>query len=200
MLEADRGGFASRAGGNWLAGVSLDWQVWKENENRARVAAARYAEERAAALRRRAESAVHLRVRQAHAEWQSARERVAVGAAAVEEAEESRRILQNRYENGLVTATGIIRGQTSLMAARWTRRPAFSQRTRRRCNDKIFKVACGRAIRLSAWRVWLARARGARIDAASRAARCSDRDAGAGASTVMGGRELLELVEGIVKL
>ena len=125
VLEADRGRFASRAGGNWLAGVALDWQVWKGNENRARIAAARHAEDRALASRRRTESAVNLRVRQAHADWNAARERIAVGEAAVAEAEESYRIQRNRYENGLVNVTELIRGQTAVLATQFRRLAAL---------------------------------------------------------------------------
>ena len=125
MAEADRGQFASQAGGNWLAGVSLQWQVWKGAENRARVAAARYGEDRAEALFRRARSGIQLRVRQAHSEWKAARARVGVVEAAVSEAEESHRIIQNRYDNGLVDVTELIRGQTALMAAAFRRLAAL---------------------------------------------------------------------------
>lgn len=125
MIEADRGRFASQAGGNWLAGVSLEWQVWKGSENRARVAAARYAADRTEALRRRVESAVQLRVRQAYSEWNAARARVGVAEAAVSEAEESHRIIQNRYDNGLADVTELIRGETASMATSFRRLAAL---------------------------------------------------------------------------
>ena len=125
MAEADRGRFASQAGGNWLAGVSLQWQVWKGSENRARVAAARYAEDRAEAQRRRIESGVQLRVRRAYSEWKAAGARVTVAEAAVSEAQESHRIIQNRYDNGLADVTELIRGQTASMSTSFRRLAAL---------------------------------------------------------------------------
>jgi outer membrane protein TolC len=68
---------------------------------------------------------VNLRVRQAHADWNAARERIAVGEAAVAEAEESYRIQRNRYENGLVNVTELIRGQTAVLATQFRRLAAL---------------------------------------------------------------------------
>ncbi len=125
VLESDRQRIASRGGGNWLAGVSLRWNVWNGSETRARVAAARYGKARADALERQADSGVKLRVRQAFFALQSAAKRLDVTEAAVAEAEESHRITQNRYQAGLTTATELIRSQTALMAAQGRRLAAL---------------------------------------------------------------------------
>jgi len=131
-FEADRGTFANQGGGNWLAGASLQWDVWKGSENRNKLAAARHAEARAAALKRQAASAASLAVRRAFYEFRAAQERLAVAQAAVAEAEESHRIIQNRYENGLENVTELIRSETALTAARFRRLAAiYDQRVAR---------------------------------------------------------------------
>lgn len=127
VLEADRQRFAGRGGGNWLAGVSMQWDVWKGSENRARVAAARHGKDRAAALQRRAASSVALQVRQAHVRLRSAGKRLAVSSAAVEQAEESHRIIQNRYQAGLADVTELIRGETALMSSAFRRLAALHE-------------------------------------------------------------------------
>jgi outer membrane protein TolC len=118
VYQADGEEFTSRNGGNWLAGVALVWSIWNGSENRARVAAARSAEARADALRRRTASAIGLQVRRAHAALESAARRVDVASQTVAAAEESQRIIQNRYEAGLTTVTELIRSQTALLATR----------------------------------------------------------------------------------
>jgi len=131
-FEADRGTFANQGGGNWLAGASLQWDVWKGSENRNKLSAARHAEARAAALKRQAASAASLAVRRAFYEFRAAQERLAVAQAAVAEAEESHRIIQNRYENGLENVTELIRSETALTAARFRRLAAiYDQRVAR---------------------------------------------------------------------
>jgi outer membrane protein TolC len=125
ILESDRQRIASRGGGNWLAGVSLRWNVWNGSETRARVAAARYGKARVEALERSADSAVRLQVRKAFFALQSAAKRLEVTDAAVAEALESHRITQNRYQAGLTTATELIRSQTALMVAQGRRLAAL---------------------------------------------------------------------------
>ncbi len=125
ILESDRQRIASRGGGNWLAGVTLRWNVWNGSETRARVAGARYGKARADALERRAGSAVKLQARKAFFALQSAAKRLDVTEAAVSAAEESHRITQNRYQTGLTTSTELIRSQTALMVAQGRRLAAL---------------------------------------------------------------------------
>lgn len=121
VFEADRQRFATRGGGNWLAGVSMRWDVWQGGANRARIAAAREAELRAAAESRQAYSAAALEVRRAHADLGSATQRAAVAASVVEEAEESLRIVRNRYEAGLEDVTALLRSEVALTNSRYQR-------------------------------------------------------------------------------
>jgi outer membrane protein TolC len=119
IFEADRQGFASRGNSNWLAGVSLQWNVWDGSRNRAQIAAARSAEARTAALERQASSTVLLGIRRAWGDWRSAAERVEVAAGAVTAAEASHEIIRNRYGAGLTTVTELIRSDTALRVARF---------------------------------------------------------------------------------
>ncbi len=59
----------------------------------------------------------------AQSEFKAATERIAVGEASVSQAEESLRILRNRYQNGLANITELLRAQSALVEAR-TRRLA----------------------------------------------------------------------------
>lgn len=129
IFEADRQGFASRGNSNWLAGVSLEWNVWDGSRKRAQISAARSAETRAAALERQANSAVLLGIRRAWGDWRSATERVDVAAGAVTAAEASHEIIRNRYSAGLTTVTELIRSDTALRVARFQHLGAqFEQR------------------------------------------------------------------------
>jgi outer membrane protein TolC len=119
VFEADRQRFVDRGGGNWLAGVSMNWDLWRGGENRARIAASREAEHRAAAESRQAHSAAALEIRRAHAELQSAIERSAVAASVVEQAEESLRIIRDRYEAGLEDVSAVLRSEAALTNSRY---------------------------------------------------------------------------------
>ncbi len=129
-FEADRARFVNQGGGNWLAGVSMRWELWKGSENRFKVAAARHGRDRAAALERQASGAAALQIRQAWHQFRSAAERLTVAETAVKQAEESLRIIRNRYTSGLETVTGLLRGETALTNTRFRRLAAlYEQRT-----------------------------------------------------------------------
>ena len=123
ILEADRQNFFSKGGANWFTAVSLRWSLWDGGETKTRVEQARFAESRAEALRKRADSAIHLEVRKAYLDLKAAEQRVEVASAAAAEAEEAHRIIQNRHQAGLTTVTELLRSEAALAAAR-TRRLA----------------------------------------------------------------------------
>lgn len=135
-LEADRGRFADQAGGNWLLGAALQWDVWKGGENRARVKASRFAQAESTALERQASSRAELAVRRAWADWRSASERLTTAESAVRSATEGARIVKNRYEAGLENVTTLVAAETALSAARFRRLAAlYEQRTARAALD-----------------------------------------------------------------
>jgi outer membrane protein TolC len=122
-FEANRQEFIRKGGANWLAAVSMRWNVFDGFANRARVSGANASHQAAQAQQREAAQRVRLEVFRAWAESRSAEERIAVAAAAVAQAEESLRIIKNRYDNGLTTVTDLLRNETALLEAR-TRRLA----------------------------------------------------------------------------
>ena len=118
ILEADRQSFAGKGGANWYTAVTLQWSLWNGGETKARVDQARFAEARAEALRKRADSAIHLEVRKAYLDLRAAAQRVEVASAAAVEAEEAHRIIQNRHMAGLTNVTELLRSEVALAAAR----------------------------------------------------------------------------------
>lgn len=115
VLEADRQRFIDRGGANWLAAVTLRWNLFNGMEDRARRREAEYAVQQAEAQQRQVSSIVRLDVRRAWFDLQAANERIAVTQAAVRAADESLRIIKNRYEAGLTTVTELLRNEVALL-------------------------------------------------------------------------------------
>ncbi len=117
-FETDAQRFATRGGANWMAGVTVRWNVFNGFADRSRMAETSSLLERAHADEQRATSGVKLQVRQAYAGLQAASQRIQVATASVSAAEESLRITQNRYEAGLATVTDLLRTETALLETR----------------------------------------------------------------------------------
>ena len=122
-VEANRQNFYGKGGANWSTAVTLRWNLWNGGETKARVEQARFAESRAAALRKRADLAIQLDVQRASLNLIAAEQRITVASAAAAEAEEAHRIIQNRHQAGLITITELLRSETALADTR-TRRMA----------------------------------------------------------------------------
>ena len=118
IVEADRQAFYNKAGSNWFTAVTLRWTLWNGGDTKAKTEQARFAASRAEAMRKRADSAVELEIRKAYLDLAAASQRLEVTTAAVAEAEEAYRIVQNRHEAGLTTVTELLRSETALSAAR----------------------------------------------------------------------------------
>ncbi|HSB71731.1 MAG TPA: TolC family protein [Candidatus Methylomirabilis sp.] len=110
--------FTSEGQDSWSVGVVMNWNLFNGGGDRARIAEAQASRARAAALRERLGSAIGLEVRDAYLALQSARERVVVAREAVASAQESLRIVQDRYESGLTTIVELLDSETSLTGAR----------------------------------------------------------------------------------
>jgi outer membrane protein len=117
-LEADRQNFFTKGGANWLASISLRWNLFNGFADKARIAESSHWLERAKADEQRMDSAVHLEVRRAYADLRSAVQRIEVARAAVAESEESLRITQNRYEAGMNNVTDLLRNETAVLESR----------------------------------------------------------------------------------
>ncbi len=117
-FEADRQRFVYRGGANWIVSAGVNWNVFNGFADRAGVKEAEHEAARVRAQARVVESATRLEVRRAWLDVQSAAQRIEVAQATVAMAEESLRIIKNRYEAGLVEVTELLRAETALLEAR----------------------------------------------------------------------------------
>ncbi len=115
--EEDNETFLTRGGNNWVAGVTLNFNIFDGGANRARLAAAHYRQTQAQAQAAQMAANVKLQVREAYLNLTTAQQRLGVSRQAQSEAEESLRIVQNRYEAGLATITDLLRVETARTAA-----------------------------------------------------------------------------------
>jgi TolC family type I secretion outer membrane protein len=115
--EEDNETFLTRGGNNWTAGVSLNVNIFDGGANRARLAAARYRQTQAQAQAAQLTAAVKLQVREAYLNLTTAQQRLNVSRQAQVEAEESLRIVQNRYDAGLATITDLLQVETAHTSA-----------------------------------------------------------------------------------
>jgi outer membrane protein TolC len=122
-FEADRQDWAAKGGTNWMLALGAQWSLFDGGRTRAQVSEARQGSVVARAQLRQTESTARLQVRRAQANADAARERVATTETTVAEAEESLRIIRNRYTSGLANVTDLLRSETALVEAK-TRRLA----------------------------------------------------------------------------
>lgn len=129
VFETDRQEFVNKGGGNWMFGASMRWTLFEGKRVQQTEAEARHLAEAARAGERRMTNAVQLEVRAARSGFQAASERIAVGEASVTQAEETLRIIRNRYGTGLANITELLRAQTALLEAKTRRLTAvYDQR------------------------------------------------------------------------
>jgi len=118
IYESNNDTLLGSSGRNWTAMATVSVNLFDGRLNAARVRQSREEQARAAAMTAGFESQVALEVRQAHAELEGALARREAAARAVEEAEQSLRIVRDRYENGLATITDLLDSETALTGAR----------------------------------------------------------------------------------
>lgn len=117
-FEVDRQRLVNRGGANWLASVSLRWNIFNGGADKARIDAAAFGLQRSRALENQAGAQIRLQVRRAYADFRSANQRIEVAEAAVSMAQESLRITKNRYEAGLSNVTDLLRNETALLESK----------------------------------------------------------------------------------
>lgn len=108
------------SGDSYTVGAVLSLNLFSGLETSAKVAEARAALRQAQALLRQMQSQAALEVRQAHAQSVSAFQRIGVARQTVLQAEESLRIVANRYANGLLTIVDLLTAEATLQQARTT--------------------------------------------------------------------------------
>ncbi len=116
--ERDAETLGGPSGNNWTAGARLEFNLFAGGADRSRLAEAEARERQAGHELEWFRSGVELEVRQAYLESQAAAERAAAAHDAVEQARESTRIIENRYQAGLTTITELLRAQTAQLEAR----------------------------------------------------------------------------------
>ncbi len=114
--EANGGTFADRASA-WSVGVLVRWNAFAGGADAARLQQAGAAAVRADAERERLETAIRLEVRTATANLDAAYAREAASRRMVEQARESRRMIRDRYEAGLVPASELLRADNTVLEA-----------------------------------------------------------------------------------
>ncbi|HEX7424743.1 MAG TPA: TolC family protein [Terriglobales bacterium] len=107
--EMDNPTFVAGGGGNnWLGGVEVQFDIFQGGAKRAELSRERALQERVTAMKQVASDGVRLEVRRAYYNLDSARQEVEVARATIAQAQESLRINQNRYDDGLTTITDLL--------------------------------------------------------------------------------------------
>lgn len=109
--QTDSHSLGWNGGNNWTAGIELQFDLFSGGAKLAQLQREKAQAERVAALRSAFEDNVRLEVRRAYYDFDSARQQVAIAKLSSQQAEESLRILQNRYEAGLITVTDLLRAE-----------------------------------------------------------------------------------------
>ncbi len=102
---------AGGGGNNWTGGVELSFDLFSGGQKSAQLSRENAVRERVNAFREVAENGVRLEVRRAFYDADSSRQQVQVAQAAIDQARESLRINQNRYESGLANITDLLRAE-----------------------------------------------------------------------------------------
>jgi outer membrane protein len=116
-FERDALTLGGPSGTNWLAGVQLNWNLFAGGSDRAALQGAQARYRASADQLDWVRSGIELEVRQAFLTLQAAAQRVTATRDAVDQAEESLRIIQNRYAAGLVPITELLRAQAARLDA-----------------------------------------------------------------------------------
>jgi outer membrane protein len=130
--ETDSNKYWETLGNNWLLGVNVHFNIFNGRADEARLAESRFQERRQSALQDHLTQAIRLQVEQAYLDLQTASARIAVNEQAAAQAEESLRIIRNRYQAGLATITDVLRAETATSGAKTSYlRALFDQRISR---------------------------------------------------------------------
>jgi outer membrane protein len=119
-VERDAMTLGGPSGTNWTAAARLDFNIFAGGAQKARVAEATANENKAKHNVEWFRSGVQMEVRKAYLDGTAAAQRAAAARDSAEQAKESLRIIQNRYEAGLTTITELLRAQTAQLDATTT--------------------------------------------------------------------------------
>jgi outer membrane protein len=103
---------------SWFLGLVLQWNLFNGFGDRARIAEARARLAQTRAARDGMSSRIRLEVKDALLRLRAATGRIGVARRAVEQAEDSLKIVKNRYDAGLTTIVNLLSTEASLTEAR----------------------------------------------------------------------------------
>lgn len=116
VWEFNGDAFGDRASG-WVVGAQMRLNLFNGLADAARLGAARESAQRSVLEREKAETAARVEVLAAGVRLEAAQAREAVGRAAVAQAQESQRILRDRYASGMATVTDVLRAAEAALQA-----------------------------------------------------------------------------------
>jgi outer membrane protein TolC len=103
---------------SWAVMAMLQWNLFDGLVTRSRVKEALATSSRMKLLEEQTRSEIQLQVRQAYYNLTASLDRIAASASSVQEADESLRIVQKRYETGMTTFVDVLGAENSLIRAR----------------------------------------------------------------------------------
>lgn len=115
--QADNPSVFNGGNNNWMTGAELRIDLFSRDKN-AQLAMEKATLSRIESARQAAEDNIRLDVSRAYYEHDAARQMLDVARAAVAQADESLRIMQDRYDSGLVTITDLLRTEDAARASK----------------------------------------------------------------------------------
>jgi len=115
--EADNPHFTGGGNNNWMAGIEIRFDLFSRDKY-AKVSIEKAQLSRAEAAKQVAEDNIRLDARRAYFDYDAARQMLDVSRSAIAQAEESLRIMRDRYDSGLVTITELLRAEDADRAGR----------------------------------------------------------------------------------
>ncbi|GAA3950071.1 TolC family protein [Chitinophaga oryziterrae] len=110
-------GFAANA---YLVGVQLSWNIFNGNRTKNRITTQKLERDKLVTQLAVQKDQSQLELDKAYRDLADAQSEIRRGNAAIEQASEALRILQNRYEQGLVNTTDVLLAQTQLSQQRFS--------------------------------------------------------------------------------
>ncbi|HSP07862.1 MAG TPA: TolC family protein [Acidobacteriota bacterium] len=108
----------SYSGENWTAGLELRWNLFRGFSDSAEVSTAKLKEREADQRRRETENGLALQLQTAYYKMDSAREKLKVAAAVLDQAAENRRIYADRYASGMASIQDSLQAEASQSESR----------------------------------------------------------------------------------
>ncbi len=115
--QADNPSMFSGGSNNWFTGAELRIDLFSRDRE-ARLSAEKASLSRVEAARKMAEDNIRLDVRKAWLDHDASRQMLEVSRASVQQAEESLRMIRDRYESGLATITDLLRAEDANRSSR----------------------------------------------------------------------------------